>query len=164
MIAQIVLATVLGATTAGASTDPLESALDYVEQMEITAEASEVQAEAEALERQQAIDRASRESDRQPTITQSQSSGSLPPLLLTIRSNESGGNYSAYNASGCEGYGCGGAYQLHANYASGWASEAGYPNMSSQAQNWPPDIQDAVALYKFNATNGGLWCDWADYC
>ena len=90
--------------------------------------------------------------------------GGLPSLLVTIRAHESGGDYTAYNPTGCEGYGCGGAYQLHAQYAAGWAAEAGYPGLSSQAQTWPPGVQDAVALYKFNATGGALWCDWADYC
>lgn len=99
-----------------------------------------------------------------PTSNNSGGSSNLPELLLTIRSNESGGNYQAYNPSGCEGYGCGGAYQLHAKYAAGWAAEAGYGGMSSQAQNWPVHIQDAVALYKFNATGGDLWCNWTDYC
>lgn len=106
-----------------------------------------------------------------PQSTQrSGGSSSLPALLLKIRSCESGPcdskhfSYTAYNPTGCEGYGCGGAYQLHAEYASGWAAEAGYPGMSSQAQNWPGAIQDAVALYKFNATGGALWCDWASYC
>jgi len=96
--------------------------------------------------------------------TSQSGSSNLPELLLVIRSHESGGNYQAYNDSGSEGYGCGGAYQLHANYASGWAAEAGYSGMSPNAAEWSPEIQDAVALYKFNQTNGGLWCDWTDYC
>ena len=88
-----------------------------------------------------------------------------PELLLLIRSNESGGNYQAYNPSGCEGYGCYGAYQLHGQYMGGWAAEAGYGNYSgTPATQWPPDVQDAVALYKFNQTGGDLWCDWTDYC
>jgi hypothetical protein len=90
----------------------------------------------------------------------------LPPLLQTIRSHESGGNYSAYNAGGCEGYGCGGAYQLHAAYASEWAARAGYPGLSGQAQTWAPATQDAVALHLFYSTNpdGAHWCNWTDYC
>ena len=99
-----------------------------------------------------------------PSPTQKSSSGGLPGLLITIRAHESGGNYSAYNGGGCEGYGCGGAYQLHARYASAWAAEAGFSGMPSNAAQWPPATQDAVALYKFNQTNGGLWCDWVDYC
>lgn len=93
-------------------------------------------------------------------------SSDLPALLLTIRANESGGNYSAYNASGCEGYGCGGAFQLHARYASSWASSAGYLGLSGQAQTWDPATQDAVALWLFYSTNpdGSHWCDWTDYC
>jgi hypothetical protein len=90
----------------------------------------------------------------------------LPSLLVTIRANESGGNYAAYNASGCEGYGCGGAYQLHARYASEWAARSGYPGMSSAAQTWDPAVQDAVALDLFYASNpdGAMWCSFAEYC
>lgn len=90
--------------------------------------------------------------------------GDLPPLLLLIRDHESGGDYQAFNPTGCEGYGCGGAFQLHARYAATWAAEAGFDGLSSQAQTWPPAIQDAVALFKFNATGGRLWCDWTEYC
>ena len=93
-------------------------------------------------------------------------SGGMPALLQAIRSHESGGNYSAYNASGCEGYGCGGAYQLHAAYASEWAARAGYPGLSGQAQTWAPATQDAVALHLFYSTNpdGAHWCSWVLYC
>lgn len=103
--------------------------------------------------------------DPSPKEKQVSSSG-MPSLLLLIRSHESGGNYSAYNASGCEGYGCGGAYQLHAKYAATWAARAGYPGLSGQAQNWSPAIQDAVALKLFYSTNpdGAHWCNWTDYC
>lgn len=99
-----------------------------------------------------------------PSAGETGTGGGLPSLLLTIRANESGGDYTAFNPTGCEGAGCGGAYQLHAGYASEWAAEAGYPGMPSNAALWPPEIQDAVALYKFNQTGGGLWCDWVDYC
>lgn len=113
-------------------------------------------------------DAASRAETQSPSVApagkRGLGAGGLPPLLLLIRDHESGGNYQAFNPTGCEGYGCGGAYQLHAKYAAGWAAEAGYPGMSSQAQTWPPQIQDAVALFKFNATGGRLWCDWTDYC
>lgn len=90
----------------------------------------------------------------------------LPPLLELIRSHESGGNYSAYNAGGCEGYGCGGAYQLHARYAPAWAASAGYPGMGPNAAAWPPATQDAVALWLFQSTSpdGTHWCRWTDYC
>jgi hypothetical protein len=122
------------------------------------ARAAEREAEAEAATRA-----ATRESSGGAT---SQSGGSLPELLLFIRSQESGGNYSAYNGSGCEGYGCGGAYQLHAKYASGWASSAGYPGLSSNAADWPASTQDSVAKWLFYSTNpdGAHWCDWTDYC
>jgi hypothetical protein len=98
--------------------------------------------------------------------TRNTTTNGLPPLLQTIRSHESGGNYSAYNASGCEGYGCGGAYQLHAAYASEWAARAGYPGLSGQAQTWPAATQDAVALHLFYSTNpdGAHWCNWTTYC
>jgi hypothetical protein len=115
--------------------------------------------------------RASRSHERKapltPAPTQTQQAGSatgLPAGLLLIRHHESRGDYTAYNPTGCEGYGCGGAYQLHAKYAATWAAEAGFDGMSSQAQDWPPATQDAVALYKYNATDGRLWCDWTDYC
>jgi type II secretory pathway pseudopilin PulG len=96
------------------------------------------------------------------TKAKTQTSSGLPSLLLTIREHESGGNYRAYNPSGCIG-GCYGAYQLTAEYMDDWAREAGYPNYA-YVGFWPPEIQDAVALYKFNQTGGDLWCDWTDYC
>lgn len=96
------------------------------------------------------------------TNSKPQTSSGLPSLLLTIRQNESGGNYRAYNPSGCIG-GCYGAYQLTAEYMDDWAREAGYPEYA-YVGFWPPEIQDAVALYKFNQTGGALWCDWTDYC
>lgn len=105
-----------------------------------------------------------------PTPTQSPvttaSSGGLPALLVTIRAHESGGNYQAYNGSGCEGYGCGGAYQMHARYASEWAARAGFPGMSSNAATWPAAVQDKVALNLFYSTNpdGAHWCNWTSYC
>jgi hypothetical protein len=118
-------------------------------------------AAARALER---AERASRSAEREPVVRAS----SLPDGLLYIRSQESGGNYTAYNPTGCSDengtFSCGGAYQLSEQYASAWAAEAGYPGMSSQAQIWPRDVQDAVALYKYERTGGGLWCDWTDYC
>ena len=120
---------------------------------------AEREAEAEA-----ATQAATRESSG-GSVSQS-GSGNLPELLLFIRSHESGGNYSAYNSSGCEGYGCGGAYQLHARYASSWAASAGYPGMSSNAASWPVSTQDAVAKWLFYSTNpdGAHWCQWTDYC
>ena len=100
------------------------------------------------------------------------SRSAMPELLLTIRSEESGHgepgkyDYRASNPSGCEGYGCGGAYQLHAAYASTWAARAGYKHMPADAATWPPATQDAVALHLFLSTQpaGSHWCDWADYC
>jgi len=137
-----------------AGPDPLETALAYRTHL------ATVVAEQEELAAQRAADaaRTTRSTERVAPA------GTLPALLLTIRDHESSGDYSAYNADGCEGYGCGGAYQLHAGYASTWAAEAGYPGMPGNAALWPPATQDAVALYKFNATGGALWCDWTDYC
>jgi hypothetical protein len=94
------------------------------------------------------------------------SRSAMPELLATIKHHESRGDYTAVNPSGCEGYGCGGAYQLHAAYASTWAARAGYPHMPADASTWPPATQDAVALHLFHSTTppGSHWCDWADYC
>jgi membrane protein involved in colicin uptake len=126
---------------------------------EAAAAAAEREAEAEA-----ATQAATRESSG--GATSQSGSSNLPELLLTIRSHESGGSYSAYNGSGCEGYGCGGAYQLHAKYASGWAASAGYSGMSSNAADWSPEVQDKVALWLFYSTNpdGAHWCNWTTYC
>lgn len=105
-----------------------------------------------------------------PAAPVTSSSGGLPALLVTIRANESGGNYAAYNPTGCSDengtWSCGGAYQMSEQYAAGWAAEAGYPGQSSQAQTWDPAVQDAVALYKFYATNpdGSMWCSFTEYC
>jgi hypothetical protein len=93
--------------------------------------------------------------------------GALPGLLLTIRSYESGGNYSAYNGSGCEGYGCFGAYQLHGAYMDDWARRYGAGGWASvPANRWPPAVQDKVALGLFYSTNpdGAHWCAWVSYC
>ena len=94
-------------------------------------------------------------------------SGGLPSLLVTIRAHESGGNYQAYNAGGCEGWGCGGAYQMHLRYAPAWAARYGEGQWAGTApQNWPPAVQDKVALGLFWSTNpaGYHWCHWATYC
>jgi hypothetical protein len=94
-------------------------------------------------------------------------SGSLPALLQLIRSNESGGNYSAYNGSGCEGYGCYGAYQLHGLYMDDWARQYGAAAYAgTPANQWPASVQDKVALGLFYSTNpdGLHWCNWTSYC
>lgn len=141
-----------------ASVDPLDAALDYSEQLSKTAIVAE-------------------ENSLQPPALDS--SAALPSLLQRIRSceswhwrNNSCGynlskyNYRASNPSGCEGYGCGGAYQLHARYATVWAEQAGYSGMPSNAALWPPHIQDAVAIKLFHSTTpaGYHWCHWASYC
>lgn len=162
MIPELVIATVL--MSQPQQNDPFEAALAY--QNYLTEYIEEVEAaEAEAIEE--------RTLDAQDSArTRSYTTTSLPSLLLTIRSEESGGgvpgayNYSAYNSSGCEGWGCGGAYQLHAQYASVWAERAGYPGLGSNAASWSPSTQDAVALNLFYSTNpdGAHWCNWTDYC
>lgn len=167
MIAELALSMAL----VSLKNDPIESALQYHQQMtdvvdrqaEIAAEEAreaEIAAEEALEERTAAAEDVSR-STRTPLPT-----GNLPPLLVSIRANESGGNYAAYNPTGCEGYGCGGAYQLHALYASTWAERAGYPGLGGNAAVWPPSTQDAVALDLFYSTNpdGAHWCDWVDYC
>lgn len=89
----------------------------------------------------------------------------LPDLLLFIRSQESGGNYTEVNPGGCEGYGCYGAYQLHGRYMGDWATRYGHPEVAGiPATQWPRATQDEVALGLFNDTSGGAWCDWTDYC
>lgn len=150
--------------------DPIDAALHYqtyiktyVDEREAAELAAQQEAEQAAEERSIAI---------QTDVARSSGSGSseLPALLSTIRSNESHGNYSAYSSDGCSDengtFSCGGAYQLSEQYAAGWAAEAGYPGMSSQAQTWPATTQDKVAIYKFYASNpdGDLWCHWTTYC
>jgi hypothetical protein len=149
--------------------DPLEAALAYHSTVTVTVQqvedeealAAEAAKKAAELARIAAAERADRAAARAATST-APVTGSLPSLLLTIRANESGGNYQAYNATGCLG-GCYGAYQMTGEYMDTWAIEAGYPDYA-YAGFWPAEVQDAVALYKFNQTGGALWCDWTDYC
>lgn len=144
--------------------DPIGMALSYHQRLDRFVARQEAKAEARREARQerreQAQDGFSRGNGARTP------SGGLPALLALIRDHESGGNYSAYNGGGCEGYGCGGAYQLHALYAPTWASRAGYPGMSPNAATWPSQVQDAVALNLFHSTNpdGAHWCRWVDYC
>lgn len=124
--------------------------------------------------RQKARQEAALQAQQQPAPTEAPTpvyksipSSSLPSLLALIRSNESGGNYSAYNASGCGGYGCYGAYQLHGYYMDDWARRYGAAAYAGiPANQWPPAIQDKVALGLFYSTspNGSFWCDWTSYC
>lgn len=135
---------------------------------------AEARAEARAAARAEAEAEAVTNAETQPSGS---GSSNLPDLLLLIRSCESGHHnadgscnlnnwsYTAFNSTGCEGYGCYGAYQLHGSYMDDWAREAGYGQYAgTPATQWPPSVQDAVALFKFNQTGGSLWCDWADYC
>jgi hypothetical protein len=134
--------------------DPLEEAIEYHRTMTTMVEE---QAQDERLADAETVSR----DGRTPLPT-----GDLPPLLAFIRSNESGGDYAAYNPTGCEGWGCGGAFQLHAQYASTWAASAGNPGLGSNAAAWAPATQDRVAVWLFYSTNpdGAHWCAWTDYC
>jgi hypothetical protein len=133
--------------------DPLEQAIDFHEYM------AEYEPPPPPVSRVAIASEVSRSSPRE--------SSALPSLLETIRFNESRGDYSAYNASGCEGYGCYGAYQMHGLYMDDWARRYGaaaYAN--TPATQWPADIQDKVALGLFYSSNpdGEVWCRWTDYC
>lgn len=148
--ASISVVAAVSLVTSGGSSDPLDAALDFHRHMQVVVHHQQQQ----EIAREQLVVAASRGAER------------MPALLLIIRAEESGGNYAAFNPSGCENYGCGGAYQLHALYASVWAERAGYPHLSSQAQQWPASVQDEVALELFYSTNpdGAHWCLWVDYC
>lgn len=104
----------------------------------------------------------------QPVTKEKTTSGTVPALLQIIIDHESGGNYRAYNPTGCSDengtWSCGGKYQLSSQFAAGWAANNGYPGQSSNAAEWAPEVQDAVALALFNKTNGGLWCNYTSYC
>lgn len=151
---------IAGATGGAGHSDPLQAALDYTTTMSKTVQHEQQESQAERAEASAArAPVASRSDDRTPTA-------GLPPLLSLIRDHESSGDYSAFNPTGCDGYGCGGAYQLHALYASEWARRAGYPGQPANAAQWPPSVQDATALDLFLSTNpdGYHWCHWTDYC
>jgi hypothetical protein len=71
----------------------------------------------------------------------------LSKLMKAIRSQESGGNYGAYNSM----YGASGAYQiLKSNFANpgGWDKEALGRDVSYNEFMNNPQIQDAIARYK----------------
>ena len=133
---------------------------------------AEARAEREAAlaaEREAEAEAATRAATRESSggATSQSGSSNLPELLLIIRSHESGGNYSAYNGSGCEGYGCYGAYQMHGAYMDDWARRYGAGDYAgTPANQWPASVQDKVALGLFYSTNpdGAHWCDWTDYC
>lgn len=70
--------------------------------------------------------------------------GPLAPILATIRSMESGGDYTAYNAGG----GASGAYQYIQSTWTKYANAAGYGQYAnSPASAAPPNVQDAVAVF-----------------
>ena len=140
--------------------DPLTKAHDYVDHV------AKVVSRADMAERADSILRSTTGRDATRASTAGSVRSALPPLLVTIRAHESGGDYTAVNSTGCDGQPCGGAYQLHSSYASTWAARAGYPGLSSNAATWPASTQDAVALYLYNSTNpaGWHWCQFTSYC
>jgi hypothetical protein len=72
--------------------------------------------------------------------------------LRCIRWHESRGDYQAFN--GVEHYG---AYQLSATYSDDWARKYGYGEWANvTADQWPPSVQDAVAVALF-ADWRGAW-------
>lgn len=178
MIAEIAAATLLtwGMVQAPPqSDDPLKSALNYhsyldryIERLEAKeARQQERQERREARQQERAEERALEVETTSRSSSRNAMSGSLPELLAFIRSQESGGNYSAYNGSGCEGYGCYGAYQMHGAYMDDWARSYGAASYASTPANqWPPAVQDQVALGLYYSTNpdGAHWCNWTDYC
>lgn len=146
--------TVALAATGGG--DPLTSALEYHEHMASSRDMAE---------RSISITRDTGRGATRSSVAGGERSA-LPPLLLSIRAHESGGDYTAVSSTGCNGAPCGGAYQLHSWYASEWAARAGYPGMSSNAATWPPATQDAVALHLYYSTStpGWHWCQFTTYC
>lgn len=149
--------------------DPIDAALKYQDHMSAYVDKIE-EAEAEEAAAQQAELEAQQQEDRAlEAVTVSRSTTRLPALLITIRANESGGNYTAVNndPDACEGYGCYGAYQMHGEYMGDWAARYGHPEVvGTPANQWPASTQDDVALGLFYSTNpdGAHWCDWTDYC
>lgn len=158
---------------------PLESTSNFhnyfekrIEQVDLRHERQKARMEA----RQEARQKARQEARKQEAIAAASvpssnvtttSSSGLPPLLALIRFNESRGNYSAYNPTGCGGYGCYGAYQLHGAYMDDWARRYGAAAYAGiPANQWPPSVQDKVALGLYYSTNpnGQFWCDWTNYC
>lgn len=88
--------------------------------------------------------RAVQEPDPLPTRDSSRFDGSIRELLTRIANKynlnverfisiarcESGLNPSAFNRTGCEGYGCAGLFQHHLRYWPARAEAAGYPGAS----------------------------------
>lgn len=72
--------------------------------------------------------------------------GDLPPCV--VKQRESGGDYGAYNPTGCNGLGCFGAWQLSGE----WAGKLGLPMDLSTAT---PEQQDNAARLLWN---GGAGC------
>lgn len=74
----------------------------------------------------------------------------LPPC--DVKRRESGGNYQAYNPTGCGGRSCGGAWQFDPRT---WNGYGGY----EFAQDAPPEVQDAKARELW--ANGAGCSHWA---
>jgi hypothetical protein len=140
------------AVAPAATTDPLEAAIDYTdtvadlvtEQEHLAALAAERAAAAEQVNR----------SVRAPIST-----SNLPAGLLCVRAHESGGNYQAVNSLGYAG-----GYQMSPVYGPTWAERAGYSEWSNTPiPEWPPNVQDAVALYLWNTGQAWIWRDFGGY-
>lgn len=87
--------------------------------------------------------------------------GDLNAFLSAIRTHESGGDYSAYNAAG----GASGAYQFIQSTWSSEAKAAGYGQYASEpAGSAPPQVQDAVAAHMASGyyQQYGNWADAAE--
>lgn len=81
----------------------------------------------------------------------------LAAFLAAIRSHESGGDYSAYNAGG----GASGAYQFINSTWSSWATQAGYPQYAGgPASSAPPAVQDAAAAAMASSYYQALGGNW----
>lgn len=97
-----------------------------------------------------------------PTPSQPSYQTQLSDFLAAERQNESGGNYTAYNAAG----GASGAYQFIQPTWTSWADQAGYGQYANApASQAPPAVQDAVAgamASSYYQQFGGNWQDVAE--
>lgn len=81
----------------------------------------------------------------------------LPPDYVIDR--ESGGDYGAYNPTGCGGRGCAGRYQFDPTTWDAQAVAMGRPDLVGHAFDASPADQDAVARFTWN--NGAGCSHWA---
>ena len=87
-----------------------------------------------------------------PNVIGDACGGDLPPC--SVKARESGGDYNAYNPTGCGGRGCYGAWQ----FSGEWAGKLGLPLDLSTAT---PEQQDAAARALW--ANGAGCSNW-DAC